>query len=424
MTKVKKEKKKINKKMILIILGIVVGIIALLLIANAIANKAAINKTKGIATSFEKVEFENQLVPEKDANGFWTFTTDRELKIMQLTDVHIAGSWTSADTDKMALNAVAAMIIAEKPDLVVVTGDISYATPLSITFNNKAPAEIFASLMETLGVYWVPVFGNHDSESYNFYNRKAISEYYGSNDLKYCLFQSGDENIYGYGNSVINVRNTDGVMTQSLYLIDSNSYPGVTFFGLGGKYDNIHENQIAWYKNTCELLNAQNKAYIEKIYADDEVKKNEALEQFGVIKSLVFMHIPPIEYAYAWDEYQKGGAVTYYYGYQGEKVCHPAEDDLFFETMVDVGSTKGVFCGHDHINNYSIEYKGIRLTYGMSIDYLAYSKIYTLGSQRGCTIITVKPDGSFDCKPESYYQDKYVNPEKEEVTMQELVNKG
>ena len=90
--------------------------------------------------------------------------------------------------------------------------------------------------------------------------------------------------------------------------------------------------------------------------------------------------------------------------------------------MVEIGGTKGVFCGHDHINTYSIEYKGIRLTYGMSIDYLAYSNIDTLGSQRGCTIITVKPDGSFDCTPSSYYQDKYVNSEKEEVTMQELVN--
>ncbi len=422
MEKVKKEKKKVNKKMVLIILGIIVGVIALLTIVNIIANKAAVNKAKGIATSYEKVEIENQLVPEKDTNGYWTFTTDRELKILQFTDVHIAGGWASAKTDKMALQAVATMIIAEKPDLVVVTGDLVYPTPLSLTINNKAPAEIFASLMETLGVYWVPVFGNHDSEVYNLYTREKIAEYYGSSDLKYCLFQSGDENIYGYGNSVINVRNTDGVITQSLYLIDSNAYPENSFFGLTGGYDNVHEDQIEWYKNTYEKLNAQNKAYIEKIYADDEDKKNEALEQFGLIKSLMFMHIPPVEYSYAWDEYQKGGDAKYFYGAQGEDVCHPKEDDMLFETMVEIGGTKGVFCGHDHINTYSIEYKGIRLTYGMSIDYLAYSNIDTLGSQRGCTIITVKPDGSFDCTPSSYYQDKYVNPEKEEVTMQELVN--
>ena len=26
-------------------------------------------------------------------------------------------------------------------------------------------------------------------------------------------------------------------------------------------------------------------------------------------------------------------------------------------TVVELGSTKGIFCGHDHKNNYSIEYK-------------------------------------------------------------------
>ena len=41
------------------------------------------------------------------------------------------------------------------------------------------------------------------------------------------------------------------------------------------------------------------------------------------------------------------------------------------------------------------------------VDYLAYPGIYKIGSQRGCTVISFAPDGSFDCKAESYYQDKY-----------------
>lgn len=418
-----KTKKKVDRKKMLIVFAVILGVIIALILANIVANTVAASKAKKTAVSFEKVSIENQLVPTKDENGYWTFTADRELKIMQLTDVHIAGSWLSAKNDKMAMNAVASMIQAEKPDLVVVTGDISYPVPLALTINNKASAEIFASLMETLGVYWVPIYGNHDTESYSLCTREDLSEFYGGDTLKYCLFQSGDENVDGYGNSVINIKNGDGVITQSLYLIDSNSYPETSFMGLTGGYDNIHENQIEWYKNTYEKLNSENTAYIEKLYDGDETAKSAALESFGLIKSLVFMHIPPVEYAYAWEEYQKGGDVTYYYGAQGENVCHPEQDDMFFETMVEIGGTKGVFCGHDHINTYSIEYKGIRLTYGMSIDYLAYIGISKVGSQRGCTLITVKPDGTFDCCQSSYYQDKYVNPDKEEVTMQELVNK-
>lgn len=91
--------------------------------------------------------------------------------------------------------------------------------------------------------------------------------------------------------------------------------------------------------------------------------------------------------------------------------------------MLELDSTKGIFCGHDHFNNFSVEYKGIRLTYGKSIDYLAYVGIHKIGTQRGCTMITYSPDGTFTCKPESYYQDKYVSQyEKEEVTMQDIVN--
>ena len=66
-------------------------------------------------------------------------------------------------------------------------------------------------------------------------------------------------------------------------------------------------------------------------------------------------------------------------------------------------------------------YKGIRLSYAMCVDYLAYPGIYKLGSQRGCTVITVSPDGSFDSHNENYYQDKFTSLyEKESVTMQEV----
>jgi hypothetical protein len=46
----------------------------------------------------------------------------------------------------------------------------------------------------------------------------------------------------------------------------------------------------------------------------------------------------------------------------------------------------------------SLEYKGIRLTYGMSIDYLAMPGIEEDTAQRGAELITVAPDGSWDLR--------------------------
>ena len=411
----KKRRKKL-KKILLGLLIVVVAFCAVSMVMTAVSNKANIEK----AHSFEAVEYENQLVPEKDQNGYWSFTADRDFKVLQLTDVHIGGGWMSAKKDGMAMNAVAAMITAEKPDLVIVTGDISFPVPFSAgTFNNKHSARIFAELMESLGVYWTLGFGNHDTEAYSYFTREEISQFYMGEEYSYCLFETGPEEVDGYGNQVINVKNSEGIVTQSLFVFDSHSYVDGDFLGLMWKYDNIHENQVQWYKDTLAQIDSQNNA----------IFKEKGLEESSKVKSAAFFHIPLTEQRDAWYEYVENGFkdtenVKYHYGVAGESgkiVYSGMHEDGLFEAMTELGSTQAVFCGHDHYNNFSIEYKGIRLTYGMSIDYLAYAGIYKKGSQRGCTVIEFSPDGSFDCHAESYYQEKYTSLyEKEPVEMQEI----
>ena len=124
--KEKKKKDPKKKKRALIITGSILGVFALFVITvvmiTIIGDKANIKR----AESYDPVVIENQLVPEKDENGYWTFTTDRDLKIMQLTDIHLGGGWLSLKKDSQAINAVATMIQAEKPDLVIITGDMAF----------------------------------------------------------------------------------------------------------------------------------------------------------------------------------------------------------------------------------------------------------------------------------------------------------
>ena len=420
--------KKILKKILKVLLKVIAVILCLILVFacfSAIANKGYNKKMIEYASSFEQVEIENQLVPEKDNDGIWTFTTDRELKIMHLTDIHLGGGWIPKKNDTLALNAVAQMIKVEKPDLVIATGDIAYPVPYqSGAFNNLPPHQTFATLMESLGVYWTVTFGNHDSEFYSTYTREEISEFYANPDFKYCLYQEGSEDIYGSGNSVINVKNSQGIITQSIFTIDSNAYTGESLIEtIAWEYDNIHEDQIQWYKSTVEKNNEYNKNLIATLDNKDELN-----EKFEKLNTLLFFHIPIAEYGDAWFEYVNNGYqdtenAKLIYGTAGESgdvVFSSAIPDTLFETMSELGGKHGTFCGHDHVNNFSIDYKGIRLTYGMSIDYLAYLRISSLGSQRGCTMITVKPDGTFDCTAENYYQDKYAHEAREEVTMQVL----
>lgn len=416
------KKKGKGKKVLKVILCVILIIAVLTVVANTLVLSSCIKK----ANSYSAVESEEQLIPEKDANGNWVFTTDREFKIMHITDIHIGSGFLSAKKDAMALNAVATMITKEKPDLVIATGDIAYPVPVQAgTANNKNGAKAFATLMENLGVYWTVNFGNHDTEAYSYYNRKAISEFYSDEDLKYCLYEAGPEDVDGYGNHVIEVKNSQGLITQACIMMDSHAYTDGDYFGLFWKYDNIHQNQVDWYKAEIERMNAENTAVIKEIQQD---ANGGLYKTYTPVKSLAFFHIPLVEMKDAWTEFQNNNFrdtedfkyINGFIGETGKRVyCGIGEDNLF-ETMLDLGSTKAMFNGHDHFNNTTFSYKDIIFSYGYSIDYLAYVGISKLGSQRGCTVITVNPDTSFEIDKYNYYSDRYELEgfEREEVTMQ------
>lgn len=374
-------------------------------VANEV-NKIAMNE---YIDSFAKVEIENQLVPQIDDQGVYYFTTDDDFKVMQITDVHICGGVLSIAEDKKAINAVAAMITAEKPDLVIVTGDISFAVPWSGTINNSYAHEYFKRLMENLGIYWTVTFGNHDSEVYDYYDRAAVAKMYEDDSLEYCLFNSDDGGIYGESNHVINVKNTNGLITQSLIMMDTNSYTDEDPLGIRWIYDNIHSDQIDWYKSVI----SSNQEYNEKI-----AKASNEDIVVPTVKSMLFIHIPLMEVRNSVNVHLHGSEAVPNYKYELEYIrgkigedspyVYCSEDEeMMFETILELGSTKAMFYGHDHLNNMVLDCNGVTMSYGYSIDYFAYNGIDKIGSQRGCTVITCHPDTTFTITHENYYQDKY-----------------
>ncbi|MBS7360014.1 MAG: metallophosphoesterase [Oscillospiraceae bacterium] len=409
------EKKK-GKKAIRAFAFVFVVLFTVALLITSI-NIWCVNDIVSKAKSYGKVQIENQLVPQKDENGYWYFTTDEEFKVLHLTDVHLGGGFMSNDKDNKALNAVAAMVTREKPDLVIITGDIAFPVPVKAgTFNNKSAIKAIGNLMESLGVYWTVTFGNHDSESYSIYSREEVAEFYSSNEWEHCLFSPGPKDIYGECNHVIEVKNTDGIITQAFVMIDSNAYTSTSVMAsLVWQYDNIHEDQIEWYRSEIERMNKEN----AEIATDLE---------YQPVKSLAFFHIPLMEMRNAWTELQDNNfADTENTKYQsgiigevGKRVYSADNEDNMFEAMLELGSTKGMFFGHDHYNNATLSYKDIVFSYGYSIDYLAYSGIKNEGSQRGCTLITVKPDTTFEIEKFNYYSDRYdlEGFTREDVTMQ------
>lgn len=288
--------------------------------------------------------------------------SDTEFKILQITDVHILND---EKKDAKAYKTISETVKTAQPDLIMVTGDVTSEK------ENFTAFKAFGEFMESLNIPWGFVFGNHEGLDIAYENgegpdgktiatKQQLSDYLES--LQNCIYERGDENTDGMGNYTYPVKNKSGKVLTTLIMMDSNSYDEEN-----EGYDHFHENQVAWYENTIK-----------------EISKTQNGSESKPAPTLAFFHIPMQEYKTA---YESGSVIR---GKRLEKECSPAKDDLMFEKMAELGSTKACFAGHDHMNNYEAEYKGIRLCYGISCDHNIYVVPF-----RGGTLINIKSDGSF-----------------------------
>lgn len=303
------------------------------------------------------------------------FDKGEKFRILQLTDIHYGAGILSLKKDKLAAQAVKAVIEEAKPDLIICTGDLVYPIPFfSGTINNKKEFKKICGIIDSYNIPWTICYGNHDVEPFALFNKTEISKYLTT--FKNSIFRRGPEDIDGQGNQIIKLYN-DKKLIMGLVLLDSNMYLKKGFFS---GFDHVHENQIKWYEEQILKLREENKN----------------------IDTLMFYHIPNTEYKTAWREYTSGnkeGNVEYYFGEVGEINEYfgtPKQPSKIFEKVLELGSTKGIFCGHDHLNTMTIKYKGVILTYGMSIDFLAYKNSLKYSSQRGGTVIDVNEKGEFE----------------------------
>ncbi len=291
---------------------------------------------------------------------------DTVYSVLQVTDVHILND---EKKDAKAFKTITAMVEASKPDMIVVTGDVTSEK------ENFTAFKTFCTFMEEFNIPWAFVFGNHEGldiayepgevlDPEKIADKQTLSDYLES--LDNCIYERGDENVDGMGNYYYNVTDENGKVITSLIMMDSHSYDEEN-----EGYDHFHENQVEWYENTIKS--------IAKEVNGDETK---------VVPSLAFFHVPMQEYRTGYDEAK--GTDKRLWGYRFEGEGCPAVDDQMFEKMVELGSTKGCFAGHDHMNNYEVEYQGIRLAYGLSCDH----NIYVV-PLRGGKLIEIKEDGSF-----------------------------
>ena len=193
-----------------------------------------------------------------------------DFKLLATTDMHTDEDYS---LNNKSLQLFINQIRDEKPDLVILTGDCIQSK------YQQFEAIHFAQMMEKLGVYWAYVFGNHEAreekEFHKYLLMKSLSDY------PHCLSKFGDPKLFGYGNFIINIMNSETELKQSLVFMDSGRDIIPEYMARDGVpaemekgYDYIKPDQIKWYTEEMTALK----------------------ETYCKCPNLLYMHIPIKEY--------------------------------------------------------------------------------------------------------------------------------
>ncbi|MBR2375543.1 MAG: metallophosphoesterase [Clostridia bacterium] len=290
-------------------------------------------------------------------SGFWNFTkmgsclkvsaqeqalvsSEEEMKILQLTDVQ----FESYLEQSAVFRSIKGVVKNTDPDLIVFTGDVLH------NGGRAGHLDAFIDFMDKFQTPWAVVLGNHDYKA-DVSVEEQCEKY---EDSEYCIFRRGTLDD-SYGNYYYNLIK-DGRIAYSLIFMDS---------GLNG----FTEAQVAWYEETLRAAEAENGG--------------------ETVPSFAFYHIPTVETAYAAALYENDERIGT--GRIGEDVNMQTTDSRFFDTLLELGSTRAVFYGHDHVNDAILNYKGIQLCYGVKTGRTSY---YDEALQGG-NLITVYASGGF-----------------------------
>jgi len=255
-----------------------------------------------------------------------------KVKIMQLTDLHFG---EGSLQDKMSIKHMENLLEWEKPDCVVITGDMvsGYAWPGEKGWYEKLYSK-YVSAFVKFGVPWALTLGNHDTEA-DLEGRQIMEL-----DSKHNLSLSRESfSFLSHSSNYFVPINYKGELRFVLWLLDSGNRNHCD--GLYG-YDCVHKDQIEWLSSVQDTLKAA---------------------RGSVPQGLVFMHIPPPEFMLTWNSRTSKGS-------KYENVaCWANHSNYFVESLQSI---LGVVAGHDHFNDYEGKYLGVKLYYGRKTGYGGY----------------------------------------------------
>ncbi|KAG7385685.1 purple acid phosphatase [Phytophthora pseudosyringae] len=242
----------------------------------------------------------------------------------------------------------------EQPDFVVFSGD--NVQPDLDTAMHTFAMNIFTARVESRGIPWSAVFGNHDTEGGLTREEMLALMVEGK---QYSHVKYGPRGVGGVGNYEVNVVapangpwGKQGDTVFRMYFLDSHASIDTATHPLvndASDYDWIKETQIEFYRELAKSHASEG--------ATGNSDNNSSLN--GSVPAVMYYHIPVPEYALASPLNRMGD--------KNEETASAAVNSGLFSALVEVGDVKATFVGHDHINEYCYSRQGVQLCYGGGI---------------------------------------------------------
>jgi hypothetical protein len=250
------------------------------------------------------------------------FNQEGYFKIAQFTDLHWSNNSHNVGSTAEVIKSV---LVVEKPDLAVITGDIVTSSP------GKEGWLALAKLFEEARMPWTVTFGNHDEEAgLSLDEIMALLE-----KQPYFVGENSPANVSGSGNHVLPILSRTGTKISALlYCFDTHNKPPAHKYG---EYNWIQFDQIEWYRETSDRF----------------TKNNNNVP----LPALAFLHIPL-------PEYNNVGRKETTLGHNSGRTWSAEINSGLFSSMVEKKNVIGVFAGHSHDNDYIGTEHDIALAFG------------------------------------------------------------
>ena len=322
-------------------------------------------------------------------------TNGKDFRILQLTDMQVIdaaqkryperlnkwadSAWATDKVEECCYSEIRKTVAKAKPDYIFITGDVIYGS-----FDDAGTSlDAFIDFMDSLGIPWSIVYGNHDNESRIGVIEQSRRFANGRNSL----FKTG--NVSGHSNYTVGIYEGDRLV-RVFYMLDSN--------WCCGSDDPIIKNtigfqpdQIEWYRNTAREISEKCGRKIPSSFCCHIPTKDvlDAEYEAGYRKFADKGKNPSISIGYSMPnaKYTVPAVTEGDWGCDCQDCTYGGLTCRMEDDFLSLG-TDSEFAGHVHNMNYCIHKNGIKYVLGIKCG--TYD--FHLKGQLGGTLINIPAD--------------------------------